>query len=73
MSEDKSPAELRAERFDDLRDRWSDLRGRIDLTHLHDEIEDTAGRVEALSDRLADLRRRGYRYRRDWEEEVERL
>jgi hypothetical protein len=69
----KSPAELRAERFDDLRTTWDGLRGRTSLAHLHDGLEDTAGKIEGLPHQIAELRSRGYRYGRDWEARTETL
>ena len=69
-SETKSPAELRAERFDDLRSEWASLSGKISLGYLDDEIEDRAGQMDALPLRIADLRKRGYRYNGDWEARV---
>lgn len=72
-TETKSPAQLRAERFDRLRSEWDRLRPRADLAQLHDTIEDTAGKIEALPHQIADLRKRGYRYSRDWEARAETL
>jgi predicted nucleic acid-binding Zn-ribbon protein len=72
-SDAKSPAELRAERFDSLRSRWDGLRSRATLAHLHDGIEDTAGKIEGLPHQIAKLRKRGYRYSRAWEAQAETL
>jgi hypothetical protein len=72
-SDTKSPAELRAERFDDLRSQWNQLSSRTTLGHLHDDIEDTAGKLEALPHQIAELRKRGYRYSRNWEAQAETL
>ena len=66
-SDQKSPAQQRAERFDSLRSQWNQLSGRITLGHLRDAIEDTTGQVEALPHRIADLASRGYRYSQGWE------
>lgn len=66
-SDQKSPAELRAERFESLRAQWSRLSSRVTLGHLHDEIEDTTGKLEALPRQIAELRNRGYRFSRGWE------
>ena len=63
----KSPAELRAERFESLRSEWTGLSSRANLAHLHDTIEDTAGKLDALPTQIAELRSRGYRYSRNWE------
>ncbi|MGD8627391.1 MAG: hypothetical protein PVJ34_22855, partial [Anaerolineae bacterium] len=72
-SDVKSPAELRAERFDDLRSEWNDLSSRTSLKHLHDEIEDVSGKIEKLATQVSEFRGRGYRYRRAWEEQAQAL
>jgi hypothetical protein len=69
----KSPEELRAERFDRLRSRWNGLRGRAKLAHLHDGLEDTTAKIEALPHQIAGLRSRGYRYSRTWEAQAATL
>jgi hypothetical protein len=68
-SEAKTPVELRAERFDSLRDQWNAMRSRASLAQLHDEIEDTASEIDALPLRIVELRNRGYIYSRSWEEQ----
>jgi hypothetical protein len=65
-ADQKSPAELRAERFTALRTQWNQLSGRLTLGSLRDEIEDTTGKIEALPQRIATLGGRGYRYGQDW-------
>ena len=72
-SETKSPAELRADRFEDLRSKWAELSGKITLGYLGDEIEDRAGQIEALPLQVAELRKRGYHFNGDWEARVESL
>ena len=72
-SETKSPAELRADRLSALRSEWTGLSGKITLGYLGDEIEDRAGQIEALPLRVAELRKRGYRYHGDWEARVEAM
>ena len=69
----KSPEELRAERFDSLRSEWNRLSSRATLAQLHDGLEDTAGKIEALPHQIAELRGRGYRYSRDWEAQAATL
>jgi len=71
--ETKSPAQLRAERFETLRSRWAGLSGRTTLAYLNDEIEDTAGKVEALPHRIAELRKRGHCYSSSWEARAQTL
>lgn len=66
-ADQKSPAQLRAERFDSLRSQWNQLSGRVTLGSLRDTIEDTTGQIEALPHRIADLASRGYRYSQGWE------
>ena len=66
-SESKSPAEERADRFNSLRSRWNSLSGRASLGHLNDGLEDLAGKIEGLSDTIAEYRKRGYVYGRGWE------
>jgi predicted nuclease with TOPRIM domain len=72
-AETKSPAELRAERFERLRSEWARLSGRVSLGQLHDEIEDLSGRVEGLSPQIEELRSRGYRFGAGWQAKVETL
>lgn len=72
-TDQKSPAELRAERFDSLRSQWNQLSGRVTLGHLRDTIEDTAGQIEALPHRIAELASRGYHYSQGWEARAEAL
>jgi len=66
-ADQKSPAQLRAERFASLRSQWNQLSGRLTLGHLRTEIETTAGEVEALPQRITQLVSRGYRYSHDWQ------
>jgi hypothetical protein len=66
-ADQKSPAQLRAERFESLRSQWNQLSGRITLGHLRDTIEDTTGQIEALPHRIAELASRGYHYSQGWE------
>lgn len=69
----KSPEQLRAERFDRLRAQWNQLSGRITLGHLRDEIEDKAGQIEALPGQIAELAERGYRHGGGLEAQAETL
>lgn len=69
--EHKSPEEERADRFESLRSRWTQYSSRVTLGHLRDKIEDTEGQIEALPGQIEELRRRGYRYSRDWEGRAE--
>jgi hypothetical protein len=58
--EQKTPAQLRAERLEALRGRWNQLSGRISLGGLRDEIEDKGGQIAALPGHIAELAERGY-------------
>lgn len=69
----KSPAELRAERFESLRYKWSRVSDQTTLGHLYDRIESLRNSIEALPDQIRDLRRRGYVYGKDWEAKAEAL
>lgn len=72
-TQQKSPAELRAERFDRLRSEWDRVRDRVSLAHLNDELEDTGSKITGLPHQVAELRKRGYRYSGDWEARAETL
>jgi len=72
-SESKSPAEERADRFKKLRSRWNRLAGKASLGYLNDELEDQAGKIEGLSDTIADYRKRGYIYGRGWETRAKKI
>lgn len=69
-TEDKSPAELRVERFNSLRSEWDRVHTRVSLAHLNDAIEDTGSKITGLPQQIADLRGRSYLYSRGWEEQV---
>lgn len=69
----KSPAELREERFESLRSRWNNKSNQIGLNHLRREIEELNGAIESLPHQIQELRRRGYLYGRGWEAQVETL
>lgn len=71
--EQKSPAELRAERYERLRWQWNDLSDQVRLGHLNTEISDVEGALQEAADTVAALRRRGYVYGRGWEEQVAAL
>lgn len=56
-----------------LNSRFSSLSGRITLGSLRDQLEDMSGKIGSLGPTLANLRARGYRYGRGWEQQVEAL
>ncbi len=72
-ADQKSPAEKRAERFEELCSEWDRLSSRVTLGHLRDEIEDVTGQIEALPHRIDELAGRGYHYSQDWEARAETL
>jgi len=69
----KSPAELRAERFERLRSDWSDLSDHATLGDLYDRIESLRNAIEDLPDRISNFRTRGYVYGNEWEAKAEAL
>lgn len=69
----KSPAELRAERFERLRSEWGRLSDRATLSDLYNRIENVRNSIDDLPDRIHDLRTRGYVYGKDWEAKAEAL
>jgi predicted nucleic acid-binding Zn-ribbon protein len=69
----KSPAELRAERFERLRSDWSHLAESATLGDLYDRIETLRNSIDDLSDRIGTLRERGYVYGNRWETQAEAL
>jgi len=69
----KSPTELRTERFESLRSRWNTLADKVGLNHLRHEIEEMNGAIESLPHQIQDIRRRGYIYGRGWDAQVKTL
>mgnify|MGYP006285892951 CR=1 FL=1 len=69
----KSPAELRAERFERLRYDWGNVTDKATLGHLYDKIETVRNSIETLPKQIGDLRERGYVYGNDWETRVASL
>ncbi len=72
-SPQKSPTELRAERFSSLRSRWNGMSDKVALNHLYKEIEEMNGAIEGLPHQIQELRRRGYVYGRGWDAQVATL
>lgn len=70
---EKSPSELRAERFERLRSDWTDLAGRATLGEFYDRIERLRNSIEGLSDQIQDVRARGYVYGSGWEAQAKAL
>jgi len=56
-----------------LNTRFNSLSGRAALGNLRDELEDMNGRIASLGVTLENLRARGYRFGRGWEQRVESL
>jgi predicted nuclease with TOPRIM domain len=69
----KSPSELRAERFESLRSQWESLSDSVSLSYPRSEIRAMDRNLRALPDKIAEFRRRGYVYQGEWESIAEEL
>jgi hypothetical protein len=49
---------------------WQRVAGTLALASLFDVLDDVTGDLDSLSQKLADVRARGYRFGRDWETQV---
>lgn len=60
-------------RLSSARARWQRLTGLVALGALFDHLEDVTSRVGNLGNEIAEVRARGYRYGRSWEEKTAML
>ncbi len=69
----KSPSELRAERFERLRSQWQSMSDKISLSYPRSQIRAMGRNLKELPDKITEFRRRGYVYKGDWESTAEDL
>lgn len=69
----QSQADANAMRLATARSRWQRLAGMVALGALFDHLEDVTSSVGSLGNEIAEVRARGYRYGRSWEETVQML
>jgi len=62
-----------AQRLAALQTNWQRVAGMMALTSLFDTLDDVTGNLDTITHRLGDVRARGYRFGRDWEDRVDQL
>ncbi|MGC9399639.1 MAG: hypothetical protein ACP5HM_10950 [Anaerolineae bacterium] len=69
----KSPAQLRAERYERLRSMWVDIADQTTLGDLYNRIENVRNTIDELPEQICELRERGYVYGKEWETQAQAL
>ena len=62
--------DAQAQRLSAVQNDWQRVAGTLALASLFDVLDDVTGDLNNLSQKLADVRARGYRFGRDWETQL---
>lgn len=62
--------DAQAQRLSAVQNNWQRVAGTVALASLFDVLDDVTGDLDSLSQKLADVRARGYRFGRDWETQL---
>jgi len=62
--------DAQAQRLSAVQNNWQRVAGTLALASLFDVLDDVTGDLDSLSQKLADVRARGYRFGRDWETQL---